>query len=958
MESQSHSSFSTKSSPLPNSQSSASSRGHVIVMEGYLLKKKRKKMQGMARRYFRLDHHGALSYSFAPDSPVRDSLSVPISYISARRKSRSLDIDGGNTVYHCKALSVEDFEKWAAALQRFTKKSNEGPGTPLAAVTGIALSPVSEDPPVYNVQVALEKAESMNEPLQELQLILQELRSSTASPHFSPNLSTSPNSNSYLSPDSRSSSRIVESTSSSGSSGGGGTLFRFLGKRSNSQSGTSISTAASTLSVNPPSPNAATGSTSPTIPTPRSSSFASARKPSFSHTPARSPSSGIENSSSSSSPNSTATPTSPSGENESFFDAVSAPPNNPVLLQRFSTTLEQLRSTQVSLIESLKNLDAQPRFNSPLHSPAVGFNPAFSFGGHPRSPGSTWSSSGTPGSGVASPATSTHYASRSTQGFYPTHTRGTPSRASSRASFSSFFSADEGDGPWDDAASSIVEGEFVLDDGDEDDEDEDDDEEDRDEEEREQGRESRNEDEEDREKRTAAPASLERDDSGGQSKKTPNVVSRRRRSTIAEVDEEDAEFDQGEETDEEVLAEEEKKRQQQQARTGRNRSQTTTSSNYALKVQRRKSLPAQSGAEEGLLGLAKQVIGKDLSNISLPVTTNEPISALQRIAEELEYTELLDRAVAATDPLERLTLITVFAISTYGGNKFRVTRKPFNPLLGETFEWIRPDKGFKFIGEKVSHQPLVLAFHADSKLDTNDRGWQVDGDLATSTTIWGRSMEILVKGHHSISLTPHQEQYTIRRPSSFVRNLLLGTPYLEVAGDLIITCPTTGSKSIVSFKEGSSWGGASSRNKVQGKVLDPNGKLVHELVGKWDESVDRKVGKDQFERLWQIKDFPSNPRRYYGFSYFALELNETTQLDSLHAPTDSRLRPDQLALERGDLDQAEKLKKQVEEKQREKRKNGQSTMPMWFKEQGETWTYEGKYFDTREKEAFEDPDIF
>lgn len=89
------------------------------------------------------------------------------------------------------------------------------------------------------------------------------------------------------------------------------------------------------------------------------------------------------------------------------------------------------------------------------------------------------------------------------------------------------------------------------------------------------------------------------------------------------------------------------------------------------------------------------VAKQDLSNISLPVTTNEPISALQRIAEELEYTELLDRAVAASDPIERLTLVGVFAISTYGGNKYRVTRKPFNPLLGETFEWIRPDKGEK-----------------------------------------------------------------------------------------------------------------------------------------------------------------------------------------------------------------------------------------------------------------------
>lgn len=32
-------------------------------MEGYLLKKKRKKMQGMARRYFRLDNNGEFQLS-------------------------------------------------------------------------------------------------------------------------------------------------------------------------------------------------------------------------------------------------------------------------------------------------------------------------------------------------------------------------------------------------------------------------------------------------------------------------------------------------------------------------------------------------------------------------------------------------------------------------------------------------------------------------------------------------------------------------------------------------------------------------------------------------------------------------------------------------------------------------------------------------------------------------------
>ncbi|GAA5826444.1 hypothetical protein JCM10212_001397, partial [Sporobolomyces blumeae] len=282
-----------------------------------------------------------------------------------------------------------------------------------------------------------------------------------------------------------------------------------------------------------------------------------------------------------------------------------------------------------------------------------------------------------------------------------------------------------------------------------------------------------------------------------------------------------------------------------------------------------------------------------------------------------------------------------------------------NPLLGETYECIRPDKGFKFISEKVSHDPLVFAFHADTELDEKDRGWVIDGDLSTKTTIWGRSMEIEVRGTNCIKLTAHGEEYTIQRPSSYVRNLLLGTPYIEVVGDLIVACARTGAKAVISFKAGSTWGGESSRNKVVGKVLDSSGKAVHELVGKWDENVDRKVGKDNFERLWQIAEFPPDPKRYFGFSYFALGLNETTPLDRLHAPTDSRLRPDQLALERGDVDRAETLKKAVEQKQRDKRKNGTSARPRWFTDEGGgRWTYGGTYFDTREKEAFDDPDLF
>lgn len=140
-------------------------------------------------------------------------------------------------------------------------------------------------------------------------------------------------------------------------------------------------------------------------------------------------------------------------------------------------------------------------------------------------------------------------------------------------------------------------------------------------------------------------------------------------------------------------------------------------------------------------------------------------------------------------------------------------------------------------------------------------------------------------------------------------------------------------------------------------------------------SFPSRSAADRLRLLFLVTDrLPArtDPERYYGFSYFATTLNETTPLEAgLMAPTDSRLRPDQLALERGDVDEAERLKQVVEEKQRSKRKSGKAPEPKWFtrrKEEegggtagtgtGGAWSYAGGYFETREKKAFEDPDIF
>lgn len=45
--------------------------------------------------------------------------------------------------------------------------------------------------------------------------------------------------------------------------------------------------------------------------------------------------------------------------------------------------------------------------------------------------------------------------------------------------------------------------------------------------------------------------------------------------------------------------------------------------------------------------------------------------------------------------------VAAFAVSAYASTYYRAGSKPFNPVLGETYECVRPDRGFRFISEQV-----------------------------------------------------------------------------------------------------------------------------------------------------------------------------------------------------------------------------------------------------------------
>lgn len=88
---------------------------------------------------------------------------------------------------------------------------------------------------------------------------------------------------------------------------------------------------------------------------------------------------------------------------------------------------------------------------------------------------------------------------------------------------------------------------------------------------------------------------------------------------------------------------------------------------------------------------------------SSQVNFSEPLSFLQRLTEDFEYSDCLDNAAANDDDAYlQLAYVAAFTVSSYANTTLR-TGKPFNPLLGETYECDRlDDLGWRSFAEQVS----------------------------------------------------------------------------------------------------------------------------------------------------------------------------------------------------------------------------------------------------------------
>lgn len=395
--------------------------------------------------------------------------------------------------------------------------------------------------------------------------------------------------------------------------------------------------------------------------------------------------------------------------------------------------------------------------------------------------------------------------------------------------------------------------------------------------------------------------------------------------------------------------------------------------------QPRARLPAPRPLQRGfsLWSILKNAIGKDLNHITMPATINEPLSVLQRCAEELQYSHLLEKASQLDDSIERLVWVSIFACATYHGSPHR-DAKPFNPLLGETYEWQTLDGRLRFIAEQVSHHPPILAFHCDNA----SSDYSIYGEVEIKNRFWGKSVEVVPSGSVHLRMPRFRDHFTWSKITTCIHNVVVGKLWIDNYGELVIRNHMTGEVSRIRFHKASS----KEQGRLTGKVFDNKGDLKCSIHGNYmkeifvtpEASWTQKDAYGDTKCLWNCPAPPEDYKQQYCFSRFTIGLNELTpELRDALPPTDSRFRPDQRALEDGDLEKATPEKIRLEEKQREaykmRKEHGQEWNCMWFQkrvpgvsqmkmavegDEEPKWIFNGRYWEARKNQDWNScPDI-
>uniref|UniRef100_A0A8D2JIS2 Oxysterol-binding protein n=1 Tax=Varanus komodoensis TaxID=61221 RepID=A0A8D2JIS2_VARKO len=300
--------------------------------------------------------------------------------------------------------------------------------------------------------------------------------------------------------------------------------------------------------------------------------------------------------------------------------------------------------------------------------------------------------------------------------------------------------------------------------------------------------------------------------------------------------------------------------------------------------------------------------GMDLSRVVLPTFILEPRSFLNKLSDYYYHADLLSQAAVEEDPYCRIKQVLRWYLSGFY-KKPKGIKKPYNPILGETFRccWFHPQTNSHtfYIAEQVSHHPPVSAFHVSNRKD----GFCITGSILAKSKFYG---------------------------------ILYGTMTMELGGKVTIDCEKSNHRAELEFKLKPFFGGSTSINQISGKIKSGE-EVLASLDGHWDGEVyisDTKNGSTEI--FWN----PTSEVRKQRLKRHIVLFEEQTEFESerlwQHVTS---------AINKGDQNKATQEKFVLEEEQRnaarERKENGTEWRPLLFWHNPATNEWHYKYEDLR-----------
>ncbi|XP_074227605.1 oxysterol-binding protein-related protein 5 isoform X2 [Camelus bactrianus] len=311
--------------------------------------------------------------------------------------------------------------------------------------------------------------------------------------------------------------------------------------------------------------------------------------------------------------------------------------------------------------------------------------------------------------------------------------------------------------------------------------------------------------------------------------------------------------------------------------------------------------------------------GMDLSRVVLPTFVLEPRSFLSKLSDYYCHADLLSRAALEEDAYSRIKHVLRWYLSGFY-KKPKGIRKPYNPILGETFRccWFHPQTNSHtfYIAEQVSHHPPVSAFHVSNRKD----GFCISGSITAKSRFYGNSLSALLDGKATLTFLNRAEDYTLTMPYAHCKGILYGTMTLQLGGRVTIECEENHLRAELEFKLKPFFGGSTSINQISGKITSGE-EVLARLMGHWDREVFiKEEGRGGTELFWN----PSGEVRGQRLKRHTVLFEEQTELES------ERLwQHVTRAISDGDQHRATQEKFSLEEAQRQRARERQQNLVPW-----------------------------